>query len=135
MGGAPVTGKTSTEETPSASTPVDLFGSNSDGGIRMSEWLDVMCKGCKHESVQDRKHIGGGCGCELVSRAICDPNKAQMPEWMVLDPVPEGLTDALGKGPWPVCGAYEKRTTRSDKGLRRGPRKHEGQALLFEEAS
>jgi hypothetical protein len=35
-------------------TPVDLFGGNSERGMRLSEWLDVMCLGCKHELVKHR---------------------------------------------------------------------------------
>jgi hypothetical protein len=31
------------------STAADIFGGNSDGGVRLTEWLDEMCKGCKHE--------------------------------------------------------------------------------------
>ncbi len=41
----------------SAEEPVtasSLFGSNSDGGMRMWDWLEVMCKGCKRESVKAR---------------------------------------------------------------------------------
>src|SRR6185437_544103 len=114
------------------STAAGLFGSNSDGGVALSEWLDAMCLGCRHESVKDRKGgIGGGSGCELVSRAICDPYTADIPEWTVdASPKPERVAD-LGDEPWPVCMAYEPRTTRSDKGLRRGP-KLSGMEPLFD---
>jgi hypothetical protein len=112
------------------STSAALFGSSSDGGMALSEWLDVMCLGCKHESVKDREGIGGGCGCELVSRAICDPYTADMPEWAEdASPVPERFGE-LGRGPWPVCMSYEPRKTRSDKGVRRGPKVH-GMEPLF----
>ena len=112
------------------STSAALFGSNSDGGMALSEWLDVMCLGCRHERAKDRPGIGGGSGCELVSRAICDPHTADMPEWTVdASPVPERVA-ALGEG-WPVCMAYEPRTTRCDKGMRRGPRVS-GMAPLFD---
>jgi hypothetical protein len=102
---------------------VDLFGSNSEGGMRLAEWLDVMCLGCRHESVKDRKDgIGGGSGCELVSRALCDPYTASMPEWSIdATPRPERLQE-LGEGPWPVCMAHKARKKRSDAGVRRGPR-------------
>ena len=112
------------------STSAALFGSSSDGGMALSEWLDVMCLGCKHERAIDRPGIGGGSGCELVSRAICDPYTADMPEWAVdASPVPERFGE-LGRGPWPVCMSYEPRKTRSDKGVRRGPRVH-GMEPLF----
>ena len=104
------------------STAAALFGSNSDGGVAMSEWLDVMCLGCKHERAKDRPGIGGGSGCDLVSRAICDPYTADMPEWAVdASPVPERFAGLPGE-PWPACMAYEPRTARCDKGKRRGPR-------------
>jgi hypothetical protein len=122
-------GKTAREP---ENTPVDLFGGNSDGGMRMSEWLDVMCLGCRHERAKDRQAgIGGGCGCELVSRAICDPYTAEMPEWSAdASPRPERLAE-LGDGPWPVCLGWEPRTKRSDAGKRRGPRTG-GMEPLFE---
>jgi hypothetical protein len=117
---------------PEIPVPADLFGPGSDGGMRMSEWLDVMCLGCKRESARDRREgTGGGSGCELVSRAICGPYKAPMPEWPVDAACPERL-DVLGDGPWPVCMAYEPRAVRSDKGLRRGPRVPAAQGSLFE---
>ena len=114
------------------STAADLFGSNSDGGVALSEWLDVMCLGCRHESVKDRKDgIGGGSRCELVSRAICDPYTADIPEWAAdASPVPERFADLDG-APWPVCMSWEPRTTRSDRGVRRGP-KVSGMEPLFD---
>jgi hypothetical protein len=110
-------------------TPADLFGSTSDGMVRMAEWLDVMCVGCRRERAKDRKGIGGGSGCELVSRAIFDPYNAPMPEWDVgASPRPERLAE-LGDGPWPACTAHEQRKKRSDAGTRRAPR---GMDPLFE---
>ena len=113
-------------------TAVDLFGGNSDGGMRMSEWLEVMCLGCRHESVKYRTQgAGGGFGCELPERAICHPYTAEMPEWSVdASPRPERLAK-LGDGPWPVCLNWEPRTKRSDAGVRRGPRVS-GMEPLFE---
>ena len=116
------------------STSAALFGGNSDGGMALSEWLDVMCLGCRHERAKDRPGIGGGSGCELVSRAICDPYTADMPEWAVdASPVPERVA-ALGEG-WPVCMSYEPRTARCDKGKRRGPRVSGMESLFDLEAS
>ncbi len=113
-------------------TPVDLFGGNSDGGMRMLEWLDVMCLGCRHESVKERNAgNGGGYGCHLPTRAVCDPYKTEMPEWSAdASPKPERLAE-LGDGPWPVCLAWEPRTKRCDAGKRRGP-KVTGMEPLFE---
>lgn len=112
-------------------TPVDLFGGNSEGGMRLMEWLDVMCLGCRHETVKDRKEgIGGGSGCDLVSRAICDPYTAEMPEWSPDAMRPERFSE-LEDGPWPVCMSYEARTKRSDAGKRRGPRVR-GMEPMFE---
>jgi hypothetical protein len=104
-------------------TAVDLFGGNSEGGMAMWAWLDVMCAGCRHESARQRRAgNGGGYGCELVTRAVCDPGEAPMPEWSPdAAPKPERLAE-LGPGPWPVCLAHEPRTKRSDAGKRRGPR-------------
>jgi hypothetical protein len=103
-------------------TPVDLFGGNSDGGMRMTQWLDVMCLGCRHERAGQRKAFGGGTGCDLVCRAISDPYTAAMPEWLVdAAPRPERLAE-LGDGPWPVCTGFEPRKKRADAGRRRGPR-------------
>ena len=97
--------------------------------MALSEWLDVMCLGCRHERAVDRPGIGGGSGCELVSRAICDPYTADIQEWTAdASPVPERVA-ALGDG-WPVCMAYDKRKPRSDKGRRRGP-KVSGMEPLF----
>jgi hypothetical protein len=113
-------------------TAVDLFGGNSEGGMRMSMWLEAMCLGCRRESVKARKEgDGGGFGCDLPVRAICDPYTAEMPEWSAdASPKPERLAE-LGDGPWPVCVAYEARTKRSDAGKRRGPRVS-GMEPLFE---
>ena len=113
-------------------TAVDLFGGNSDGGMRMTEWLEVMCLGCRHESVRARKEgCGGGIGCELPSRAICDPYTAEMPEWSPdASPRPERLA-GLPEGPWPVCLSWEPRAKRSDAGKRRGP-KVAGMEPLFD---
>jgi hypothetical protein len=116
------------------SNPVDLFGSNSDGGVRMSEWLDTMCAGCKHESVRMRREgCGGGCGCPLVSKALCDPYTAEIPEWSPdATPYPPHCAEQFSDGnPWPVCLAYEPRKTRSDTGVRRGPRVPAGQGALL----
>lgn len=111
-------------------TASGIFGSNSDGGIRMTEWLDVMCRGCRHERVSDRKEgIGGGCGCELVSRAICDPYSAPMPEWTRDAEWPERFADLNQPNPWPVCTAWEPRKKRSDAGK---PRRARGMEPMFE---
>jgi hypothetical protein len=119
------------ETTGPQNTPVDLFGGNSDGGMRMTQWLDVMCLGCRHERVKDRKDIGGGSGCDLVCRAISDPYTAPMPEWLVdAAPRPERLAE-LGEGPWPVCISHEPRKKRADAGRRRGP-KLSGMEPLFD---
>jgi hypothetical protein len=110
-----------------------LFGgNNSEGGMRMWAWLDVMCLGCRHESVKWRRESGGGgYGCELVTRAIGDPDDAELPEWSAdAAPKPERLAE-LGPGPWPACLAYEPRTRRADAGVRRGPRKIRGMTPLF----
>lgn len=115
-------------------TAAGLFGSNSDGGMRLSEWLDVMCAGCKHESARHRKEgEGGGWGCALVSRAISDPHDADMPEWSPdATPYPPHCAEAFGDGnPWPVCLSYEPRKTRSDAGVRRGPQVPAGQGALL----
>lgn len=118
----------------SENTPVDLFGGNSDGGMRMWEWLEVMCKGCKHESVKAREDgTGPGVGCRIADGACFDPYKFEVPEWSPDAVRPERLAE-LGDNPWPVCMAYEPRAERSDKGLRRGPRPAEGQGELFERA-
>jgi hypothetical protein len=112
----------------------DLFGGNSDGGVRLSEWLDAMCAGCRHESARDRKEgNGGGYGCPLVSRAIADPYDADMPEWSPdATPYPPHCAGEFSDGnPWPVCLAWEPRTRRSDAGVRRGPRVPEGQEALL----
>lgn len=115
-----------------ANTPVNLFGPGSEGGMRLLEWLDAMCAGCRHERAGDRAAgIGGGAGCGLVSRAIGDPHGAPMPEWVADDaPRPERLA-GLGDGPWPVCTAWEPRTKRADAGVRRGPRVR-GMTPLFD---
>lgn len=113
-------------------TPAGLFGSTSEGGMRLEEWLGVMCAGCKHERVKDRKEgIGGGSGCDLVSRAICDPYTAEMPEWSPDATWPERFTELEAGNPWPVCIAWEARAKRSDAGMRRGP-KVAGMDPLFE---
>lgn len=120
------------ETTEPQNTPVDLFGGNSDGGDRLWMWLDVMCLGCRHESVKLRKSVGsGGNRCGIADRAVLDPYSAAMPEWSVdASPKPERLLE-LGDGPWPACMAYEPRRKRSDAGKRRGPRTG-GMEPLFE---
>jgi hypothetical protein len=114
-------------------SPVNLFGSNSDGGVRLSEWLDTMCKGCRHESARERREgNGGGYGCDLVSRAICDPYEAGMPEWSPDATYPAHCAEEFSDGgPWPVCLSYEPRTKRRDAGRRRGPRVPAGQEALL----
>lgn len=104
-------------------TPVDLFGGNSEGYLRMEDWLRVMCKGCRHESAGLREGTGqGGILCEVADRAVSDPYAAEMPEWSAdAAPRPERLAE-LGGGPWPVCMSYEARKRRSDAGSRRAPR-------------
>jgi hypothetical protein len=104
-------------------TVTGLFGGNSEGYCRMEEWLAVMCLGCRHERVSDRAAgIGGGSGCELVSRAVADPYGAEMPEWS-RDAAPKpGRLAELGPGPWPACMSHEARKKRSDAGSRRAPK-------------
>lgn len=105
----------------------DLFGGNSDGSMRMEGWLSVMCRGC----VKDRGRSGSGLGgmsCELPGRAYASQGDAPMPEWSPdATPKPERLAE-LGRGPWPVCMAYEPRARRSDAGR---PRQRKGQDALF----
>ena len=111
-------------------TAAGIFGGNSDGGMRMTEWLDVMCRGCKHERVSDRKAgIGGGCGCEPVTRAICDPYTAPMPEWTRDAEWPERFAELDQPNPWPVCTGWEPRKKRSDAGR---PRRARGMEPMFE---
>ena len=115
-------------------TAADLFGSNSEGGMRLSEWLDAMCAGCRHESARERREgSGGGYGCELVARAIGDPYGADMPEWSPdATPYPPHCAEEFSDGnPWPVCLAYERRRTRCDAGVRRGPRVPAEQGTLL----
>lgn len=115
------------------STSVELFGTNSEGGMALNEWLDAMCLGCKHESARQRRENGGagGIGCDLVARAICEPYTDDIEEWTGdAAPLPERVAE-LGRGPWPVCMAWEPRKTRADKGVRRGP-KVSGMDALFD---
>lgn len=64
--------------------PTEFFGGNSDGAMRMEDWLHEMCKGCRHGRTED---WGGGArvrgiGCELPARAYTDPYD-DLPEWEV----------------------------------------------------
>jgi hypothetical protein len=106
------------------STAADLFGGNSDGSVRMEDWLAVMCRGCVRDRGRGTAGDGhmGGMSCDLPARAYFDAYGDGIEEWAVdASPVPERFA-GLGPGPWPVCMAYEPRKTRADKGMRRGPR-------------
>jgi hypothetical protein len=110
-------------------TASDIFGPNSDGGMRMSEWFDVMCVGCKNGTSEDGH---AGYGCEIGARGVI--NEEDMPEWSVDAMWPERFREAFVDGdPWPVCMAYEPRKRRWDAGLRRGPRLPDNQPGLFGE--
>jgi hypothetical protein len=111
-------------------TSSDLFGGNSDGGMRLSEWLEVMCKGCVSNHGRGEPGMAG-LGCDLVSRAIGDPYDAGMPEWSTdASPWPQRFAE-LGDGPWPTCLAYRPRKKRSDAGQRRGQHVPDDQDALF----
>jgi hypothetical protein len=113
-------------------TAEEIFGPNSDGGVRMSEWFDVMCVGCKNGRYEEG--IGYGVGCEVGARAAIEPYTADMPEWSLDAMWPERFREAFADGdPWPVCMAYEPRKRRWDAGLRRGPRLPDNQPDLFGE--
>ena len=119
-------------------TAAGIFGGNSDGGVRLYEWLEVMCRGCTHESVKRRNDgDGGGAGCGIADRACGDPYGAPVPEWAERgdgEPLPPHTAGDDGldpRDPWPVCTSWEPRKTRADKGLRRGPQALAGQEALF----
>jgi len=102
-------------------TVVDLFGGNSEGGMRMEEWLRVMCRGCVKDRGREASGGMGGFSCTLPASAYADPYAA-IPEWSPdASPRPERLAE-LGSGPWPVCMGYEARKKRSDAGTRRAPK-------------
>jgi hypothetical protein len=109
-------------------TAVDLFGGNSDGTVRMEEWLRAMCQGCVKDRGRSKTDLGG-MSCELPTRAYIGPYDADMPEWSEdATPKPERFAE-LGAGPWPVCMAYQPRKRRSDAGTSRAPA---GMDALFE---
>ena len=102
-------------------SPADLFGGNSDGSMRMEDWLSVMCRGCVKDRGRGLSDTGmGGMGCVLPANAYADP-QADLPEWSTdASPRPDRLAE-LGPGPWPVCMAHEPRKRRSDAGRTRVP--------------
>lgn len=113
-------------------TAIGLFGGNSDGSIRMEDWLRVMCKGCVNDRGRGATDLGG-MSCDLPGRAYGDPYEADMPEWSAdasSSRRPE-LVAELGDGPWPVCMAYKPRKRRADAGR---PRQPQGVDTLFDEA-
>lgn len=64
--------------------PTEFFGGNSDGAMRMEDWIAEMCKGCRHGRTED---WGGGepvrgMGCELPARAYARPYD-DIEEWSV----------------------------------------------------
>lgn len=96
-------------------TPSGLFGGNSDGALRMEEWLKAMCRGCTKDRGRRPNGGMGGFSCGLPAGAYANP-EADIPEWSAdASPVPERLA-AMPGGPWPVCIAYTPRKTRSDAG-------------------
>lgn len=102
-------------------TLVDLFGNGTDGYARAEGWLGVMCVGCTRDYGRNRTGLGG-MSCTLTTRALLNPYEADMPEWSPdATPVPPRFSE-LGSGRWPVCMEYTPRKTRSDAGMRRGPR-------------
>jgi hypothetical protein len=110
------------------STPSGLFGGNSEGGMRMEEWLAVMCRGCVKDRGRAASGGMGGFSCGLPAAAYADPN-AELPEWSAdASPKPARLAE-LGDGPWPACMAYVPRKKRSDAGTRRPPK---GMEPMFE---
>lgn len=62
--------------------PANFFGGNSDGAMRMEDWLAEMCKGCRHGRSED---WGGdepmrGMGCDLPAQAYAEPH-SDLTEW------------------------------------------------------
>jgi len=121
------------KEGPAAPTAAQIFGSTSDGGWRLSEFCEVMCRGCVHESPKRRAAgDGGGAGCEIADRAYGDPYGAPMPEWSLdgvwLPHMTDGDDAFNPRDPWPVCMAYERRPPRKPP----RPRELPGQMDLFQ---
>jgi hypothetical protein len=113
--------------------PYDLFGGNSDGGVNMEIWLEVMCQGCVKDRGRGPSGGMGGMSCELPARAYCDPDK-DIAEWSPdASPLPERLAEEYGMHA-PVCLAFTPRRKRSDAGVRRG-HPVTGMEPLFGEAS
>ena len=101
--------------------PVQFFGGNSDGAMRMEHWLAEMCKGCRHGRTEEH---GGeepmrGMGCELPADAYADPY-ADIVEWS---------QDADPPGPFGL--RCMKKAERS-RGVRRPPGGKEANPELFE---
>lgn len=101
-------------------SPAGMFGGNSDGTVRLEEWLDVMCRGCKNDRGRGPSGGMGGMSCPLPGNAYADPD-ADIPEWSETAERPARLTE-LGPGPWPVCTSHQPRKRRSDAGKSRAAR-------------
>jgi hypothetical protein len=110
--------------------PAVLFGaSNSEGSMRMEEWLQVMCRGCVKDRGRGPSGGMGGIACPLPAGAYADPH-ADVAEWSPdAAPVPERVVAELDRWPWyPVCMSYSPRKRRSDAGR---PRVADGQGALL----
>lgn len=100
--------------------PTEFFGGNSDGGMRMEEWLHQMCKGCRHGRTEDMGDgtVMRGMGCILPANAYAQPYD-DLPEWKV------EVDDEFGE-PFLTCTAKQVRT----RGPKRPPTVSAGHPTL-----
>lgn len=111
--------------------PAQVWGSNSDRYGHFLEWLEVMCRGCRH-AIVFAKDEPPSCRLALDSQALSQPDK-ELPEWTTEAVPPEAAAacrDAGLEEAW--CTRRVDRARRSDAGLRRGPRPIPGQAVLLD---
>lgn len=79
--------------------PTEFFGGNSDGALRMENWLDEMCRGCRRGHVEAGLR---GMGCVLPANAYAAPYD-DIPEWE------QDLDDEFGE-PVLTCTKKQVRT-------------------------
>lgn len=86
--------------------PASYFGGNSDGALHMENWLDVMCKGCRHGQTEAGLR---GMGCELPANAYAAPHE-EIAEWEL------SLDEEFGE---PVLTCTKKQVR--SRGMKRPP--------------
>lgn len=105
------------DHTPETGISLSYFGWNSEAGIRLEDWLRVMCRGCARDNGREESGSDmGGMSCDLPAAAYCEPY-TPVEDWSAdASPRPDRLAE-LGDGPWPVCMAWQRAPVPAPEGM------------------